>query len=71
MNGAHPHFRRVPRKQVTQIGFRGDHVEFYFNNQKLIDVHDTRFTAPGKVGVWTKADSRTLFDNLTATPLGP
>jgi len=50
---------------------RGDHVEVYFNGKKLIDVHDTRFTAPGKVGVWTKADSHTLFDDLTATALAP
>ena len=50
---------------------RGDHVEVYFNDKKLIDVHDSRFTAPGKVGVWTKADSHILFDNLTATPLVP
>ncbi|HEY8796030.1 MAG TPA: hypothetical protein VIM15_13915 [Gemmatimonadaceae bacterium] len=49
---------------------RSDHVEVYFNDKKLIDVHDSRFTAPGRVGVWTKADSRTLFDNLTATNLG-
>ena len=50
---------------------RGDHIEVYFNNQKLIDVHDSRFTAPGWVGVWTKADSHTLFDNLTVPPLVP
>ena len=50
---------------------RGDHIEVYFNGQKLIDVHDARFTKPGKVGVWTKADSYTLFDDLTATPLTP
>jgi hypothetical protein len=50
---------------------RGDHVEVYFNDQKLIDVHDSRFASPGKVGVWTKADSYTLFDNLSATPLTP
>jgi len=48
---------------------RGDHVEVYFNGKKLIDVHDSRFIAPGKVGVWTKADSYTLFDDLTATAL--
>jgi hypothetical protein len=50
---------------------RGDHVEVYFNGTKLIDVHDSRFSAPGKVGVWTKADSHTLFDDLTATAVGP
>jgi len=48
-----------------------NNVEVYFNGKKLIDVHDTRFTAPGKVGVWTKADSHTLFDDLTATALAP
>jgi hypothetical protein len=50
---------------------RGDHVKVYFDDKKLIDVHDSRFTAAGKVGVWTKADSRTLFDDLRATPLTP
>lgn len=49
---------------------RGDQVEVYFDGAKVIDVRDSRFPAPGKVGVWTKADSRTLFDDLTATALG-
>jgi hypothetical protein len=49
---------------------RGDHVEVYFDGTKVIDARDARFATPGKVGVWTKADSRTLFDDLTATPLG-
>ena len=50
---------------------RGDHIEIYFNDRKLIDVRDSRFAAPGRIGVWTKADSRTLFDDLTASPLAP
>ena len=50
---------------------RGDHVEVYFDGAKVIDAHDTRFSTPGRVGVWTKADSNTLFDDLTAAPLGP
>jgi len=50
---------------------RGDHIDVYFNGKKLMDAHDSRFTAPGKVGVWTKADSYTLFDDLTASPLEP
>ncbi len=50
---------------------RGDHVEVFFDDQKVIDAHDTRFGELGKVGVWTKADSHTLFDNLTATELAP
>jgi hypothetical protein len=50
---------------------RGDHVEVYYDGRKVIDGHDARFTGPGNVGVWTKADSHTLFDDLTASPLMP
>ena len=39
--------------------------EVYFNGAKLYDVEDATFTQPGKVGVWTKADSVTQFDDLT------
>jgi hypothetical protein len=36
----------------------------YLNGQKLFEVEDGTFTAGGKVGVWTKADSVTYFDDL-------
>ena len=39
--------------------------EVYFNGSKLYDVEDGTFTTAGKVGVWTKADSVTHFDDLT------
>lgn len=40
----------------------------YFNNEKLFEVEDTTFPGAGKVGVWTKADSVTHFDNLSVSP---
>ena len=39
--------------------------EVYFNGSKLYEVEDGTFSTPGKVGVWTKADSVTQFDDLT------
>jgi hypothetical protein len=39
--------------------------EVYFNGSKLYEVEDATFSQPGKVGVWTKADSVTQFDDLT------
>jgi hypothetical protein len=39
--------------------------EVYFNGSKLYEVEDGTFSQPGKVGVWTKADSVTQFDDLT------
>ena len=41
--------------------------EVYFNGRKLYEVDDTTFTQSGRVGVWTKADSVTHFDDLTVT----
>ena len=51
--------------------FQGDHVEVYWDGTKRLDAHDRTFSGPGRVGVWTKADSYTLFDDLIATPRGP
>jgi len=43
---------------------QGDHIVCYFNGQKLIDTYDAAYSK-GKVGLWTKADSVTAFDDLT------
>src|SRR6266571_4041602 len=53
-----------------RVEFQGDHVEVYWDGTKRIDAHDHTFSGSGRVGVWTKADSYTLFDDLTARPLG-
>jgi hypothetical protein len=34
------------------------------NGEKLFEVDDSTFTQAGKVGLWTKADSVTYFDDL-------
>ena len=39
------------------------------NGEHLFDVEDDTFPQAGKVGLWTKADSVTLFDTLTARSL--
>ena len=42
----------------------GDHVQVFLDDQKLIDVKDTTFTKAGAVGLWTKADAETRFDQF-------
>jgi len=37
----------------------------YFNSARLFDVEDATFGGAGRVGVWTKADSVTYFDDFT------
>ena len=43
----------------------GPRFEVHFNGTKLYEVEDATFKQAGKVGVWTKADSVTQFDDLT------
>jgi len=53
-----------------RVEFQRDHVEVFWDGTKRIDAHDHTFSGPGRVGVWTKADSYTLFDDLIARPRG-
>src|SRR5918996_1292485 len=41
----------------------GDHIQAYLNGQLLLNHRDSRFRS-GQIGLWTKADSVTAFDNL-------
>ncbi len=51
-----------------RVDTKGDHFEVYWENKKVIDAHDATSSEPGKVGVWTKADSVTYFDDLRVEP---
>ncbi|MGH9161741.1 MAG: family 16 glycoside hydrolase [Vicinamibacteraceae bacterium] len=50
---------------TLRVVANGPRFEVYFNDAKLYEVEDTTFTQGGKVGLWTKADSVTQFDDLT------
>lgn len=52
------------------IEVRGDRLQVFWEGEPIIDAKDETFSDAGKVGVWTKADSVTYFDALTAMPLG-
>jgi hypothetical protein len=57
----------VPAGQwsTLRVVAKGPGYQVYFNGSKLYEVEDKTFSQPGKVGVWTKADSVTQFDDLT------
>jgi len=42
----------------------GNHITCYYDGQKKIDATDDTFKDAGKIGLWTKADSVTYFDDL-------
>ena len=60
--GRRSHLRgRWCRLRVTM---KGDHIVCHQDGVKLLDVHDTTFPGPGKIGLWSKSDAQTEFDDL-------
>ena len=49
---------------LLRVNARGNLFEVYLGGDKLLEVEDATFAAAGKVGVWTKADSVTYFDDF-------
>jgi len=49
---------------TLRVVVNGNLFEVFLNGTKLYEVEDATFTDSGKVGLWTKADSYTLFDDL-------
>lgn len=47
------------------IEVAGDHFVVTWDGSRVIDHHDSTFSGAGKVGLWTKADSVTWFDDFT------
>ena len=50
---------------TLRVDFQGNHFSVTFDGKKAIEWDDHTFPDAGKVGVWTKADSVTLFDDFT------
>ena len=48
-----------------EITHYGDKIEGHLNGKKLLEMTDRTFTKPGGIGLWTKADAATSFDDLS------
>jgi hypothetical protein len=57
----------VPANQwhVLRVEFAGSRFKVIFNRASLFEVEDATFSRAGQVGLWTKADSVTAFDDFT------
>jgi hypothetical protein len=47
------------------VTFNGAKIAVFLNQENLFEAEDTTFQKPGKIGLWTKADSVTYFDDFT------
>lgn len=50
---------------TLRVDFSGNRFTVTFDGKKTLEWDDNTFKDAGKVGVWTKADSVTLFDDFT------
>jgi hypothetical protein len=48
--------------KIKQVG---DQIECWLDGKKQLEARDDTFQKAGKVGLWTKADAQTYFDNFT------
>jgi 3-keto-disaccharide hydrolase len=49
---------------ALRVEFKGSRFRVLYNGKQLFEVEDSTFGGAGKVGLWTKADSVTLFDEI-------
>ncbi|GMU24957.1 MAG: hypothetical protein AMXMBFR13_50280 [Phycisphaerae bacterium] len=49
----------------------GEQITCFLDGKPLLEAKDNAIRRPGKVGLWTKADAATSFDNLAILPLDP
>ena len=49
------------------IEHRGAHIRCALDGKVVLDLSDTTFPEAGGIGVWTKADAATDFDDLGVT----
>ncbi len=53
---------------ILKIWTRGNRFEVYLDHRRILRGRDNTFSAAGRVGVWTGADSVTYFDDFRVYP---
>jgi len=58
----------IPRStgwHTLRVTMTGDHITCSLDGKAHLDAKDATFPGAGKVGLWSKADAQSLFDDLT------
>jgi len=55
--------------QELRLRVEADRFEVFLDGKSLYTARDPTFAGPGRVALWTKADSVTYFDELSIRPL--
>jgi len=55
---------------TVRVKMVGDHIQCFLDGKQELGVSDATFKEPGRVGLWTKADAVSDFDDLTVSEAG-
>lgn len=49
---------------TLRVIMEGDRIQCFYDDRKILEVKDSTFPESGQIGLWTKADARSHFDDL-------
>jgi hypothetical protein len=49
---------------TLRVTMEGDLIQCFYDGRKALEARDATFSGPGKIGLWTKADAQSYFDDL-------
>lgn len=59
--------KRTEGWRTLRVVMRRDHIACELDGRRLLDVRDATISDRGMIGLWTKSDARTQFDDFTWT----
>jgi hypothetical protein len=57
----------TPGWHTLRVTMRGAHIECCYDGKKYLECDDGTFPEAGMIGLWSKADAQSYFDDLTLT----
>src|SRR5262245_57520914 len=57
--------KATPGWHTLRITMKADQIECFLDGKKHLEFKDATFTEPGMIGLWSKADAQSHFDDLT------
>jgi hypothetical protein len=49
---------------TLRVTIEGDFIQCFYDGKKVLEAKDSTFAGPGRIGLWTKADAQSQFDDL-------
>ncbi len=59
--------KKVEGWHTLTVSMEGDRIECLLDGKKYLEAEDSAFREAGKIGLWTKSDAQTHFDDLTVS----